>query len=77
MRTLDDLIEAFGGVTGFGKACGYPENPGARGSDIKRRGSIPVERWPGLIEVARVQSIEGVTPEFLMGLHSPAPVESN
>lgn len=76
MQSLDDLIDAFGGLTEFGKACGYAENHSARGSDIKRRGSIPVDRWPGLIAAAQDRNIPGVTPDFLMHLHAPTDAEA-
>ena len=54
MRTVSDIIDALGGSTAFGRICGFTKNPGARGSDMRQRESIPVVYWPRKIGRAHV-----------------------
>jgi hypothetical protein len=53
MESIADIIDALGGSTAFGVICGFSKNPGARGSDMRQRGSIPVIYWPRVVEAAR------------------------
>ncbi|MFG1330184.1 carph-isopro domain-containing protein [Xanthobacter autotrophicus] len=43
MQTVSNLIEALGGNAAFGRIIG--KRP-STASEMKRRGSIPVEYWP-------------------------------
>ena len=58
MESVSDIVDALGGPGEFGKACGFTANPSQRGSDMRRRGSIPVHYWPGVISAARAKGIE-------------------
>lgn len=57
MESVAEIIAALGGPTAFGVICGFSRNPGARGSDMRQRGSIPVTYWPRIVEHARRRGI--------------------
>ena len=67
MHTIGDLIEKFGGSTKFAAIIG--KNP-STASEMKRRGSIPVEYWPAVLSAARECGFKEVTIEKLMELHA-------
>lgn len=69
METIADLFFTFGGPARVGQAIGVSTEHAAA---MKRRGSIPVDYWPSLIECAKARRIRGVTAELLMQLHSVA-----
>ena len=72
--TVSEIINAFGGPTPFGKACGFERHPGARGGDMRQRGSIPPAYWLRLVDEAARQQIEGVIYEALAKAHAaPTP----
>lgn len=66
INTISDLIDAFGGSTRFAAVIG--KNP-STASEMKRRGSIPVEYWPKVIDGARDAGIHGISNDTLVQLH--------
>lgn len=68
IRTVSDLISAFGGATEFSRAIGAKPSTA---SEMKRRGSIPVNWWPLIVEEAARRGIGGVTYESLTYMHAP------
>lgn len=66
MKTVSDLIDSFGGNTRFGAVIG---KAASTASEMKRRGSIPVEYWPAVVREARRLGIPGVTNDKLVELH--------
>jgi len=70
METVPDIIAALGGSTAFGRICGFTKNPGARGSDMRQRGSIPVAYWPRIVEHAKAQNI-AIDNDVLVRAHQP------
>lgn len=71
METVRDIIQALGGPTKFGRACGFEKNPGARGSDMLARGSIPVVYWPRLVAEAQSLGLP-IDNDVLVRVHQPA-----
>lgn len=67
MNTINELIEALGGNSAVAAHLGkrFPSTV----SEMKRRGSVRVEYWPGLIELASQRKVAGVTADALMRLH--------
>jgi hypothetical protein len=63
MKNVADIIELLGGNAGLARKTGL--KPSTVG-EMKRRGSIPVEHWPKIIEAAVADGVEGITPETLM-----------
>ena len=77
MKTIADLMDAFGGVTAFGRVIGKSQSAA---SEMKRRGAIHVRYWPAVIAAATARGIPGVTAERLMTLHAgevPLPTPAN
>jgi hypothetical protein len=58
MRTFQDVIAAFGGLSAFAHAMSLNQSTA---SEMKRRNSIPPEHWGHLIAVA---SERGITLTF-------------
>ncbi|GJD68718.1 hypothetical protein [Methylobacterium gnaphalii] len=75
METVRDIILALGGPTKFGRICGFEKNPGARGSDMLQRGSIPLSYWPLIVEASR-DLAEPITNDILVRVHLPARSEA-
>lgn len=71
METVRDIILALGGPTKFGRACGFEKNPGARGSDMLARGSIPVVYWPRIVAAAQALDLP-IDNDVLVHVHQPA-----
>lgn len=57
MESVAEIIAALGGPTAFGVICGFTKNPGARGSDMRQRESIPVVYWPRIVEAAQARGL--------------------
>lgn len=70
MDTVRDIILALGGPTKFGRACGFDKNPGARGSDMLARGSIPVVYWPRIVAAAQALNL-AIDNDVLVHVHQP------
>ncbi|MDF2602336.1 MAG: hypothetical protein K0Q54_5159 [Methylobacterium brachiatum] len=68
MESVIEIIDALGGSTAFGRICGFTKNPGARGSDMRQRGSIPVVYWPLIVEHARTHDI-AINNDVLVRAH--------
>lgn len=69
MTTVAQIVDAFGGPAEFGRVCGWTANPAARGSDIKRRGSIPHRYWPSIVGAARERGL-AISTDSLMQAHA-------
>lgn len=74
MLSVADIVDQLGGPTKFGEICGFTVNQASRGSDIRRRGSIPVDYWPKIVEIAFERGLQ-ITYETLVQAHTMAPVE--
>ncbi|MGN8092842.1 hypothetical protein [Methylobacterium sp. 22177] len=70
MRSVADIIASLGGPTAFGVICGFTKNPGARGSDMRQRGSIPVVYWPRVVEAAQAKGL-AIDNDVLVRVHQP------
>ena len=69
--TVPELIDAFGGPTGFAKVI--EKNP-STASEMKRTGSIRVPYWPAIVAAAAANpKIKGVTLESIAKMHVDAP----
>jgi hypothetical protein len=69
MKTVADIIDALGGPTKFGEICGFDRHPGARGSDMRQRGSIAVRHWPAVLAAAEAKGI-ALTERDLVRIHN-------
>ena len=69
MMSVADIVDAMGGPTKFGTICGFEVNQASRGSDIRRRGSIPVEYWPQITAAARELGLP-ITNDTLVAAHT-------
>lgn len=70
MNNIDsvrELIDALGGNAAVSRALAL--KPSTVG-EMKRRGSIPVSYWPGLIELARRVGLGRVNSDLLVQLHT-------
>jgi hypothetical protein len=67
MKTVSDVIQAFGGPTAFSKVIG--KRP-STASEMKRNRSIPVAYWPKVIAAAAKLKIEGITADDLVRIHA-------
>ena len=67
MQTISDLIDKFGGSTKFAAVIG--KNP-STASEMKRRGSIPVEYWATVLSAASERGFKDITSERLIELHA-------
>ncbi len=65
--TFNHLFEAFGGPAQVGRLLGITTEHAVQ---MRRRGSIPPEHWPRLVNAAIAQGIEGVTHEALIAARS-------
>lgn len=70
MRTVAHIIAELGGPTIVGRACGFASNQGARGSDMLRRGSIPVRYWPMLLAWSERNGNAKLTYKDLVEAHA-------
>lgn len=66
LKTISELIDAFGGPTEFAKVI--DKNP-STASEMKRTGSIRVPYWPKIIAAAADRRIGNVTADALMRMH--------
>jgi len=57
--SVQHLIDSIGGPSVFGRICGFIRNPGPRGSDMRRRGFIPVKYWPAIVAFGRKENPPG------------------
>lgn len=73
MESIAQIIAALGGPTAFGVICGFTKNPGARGSDMRQRGSIPVIYWPRIVEAAQAKGLP-IDNDVLVRVHQPRTV---
>ena len=71
MMTVQEIIDAFPTRSAFGRACGFKVNPSARAHDMRRRGSIPVRYWQGVIDAARDLGRRDITHRVLADAHAP------
>lgn len=64
------VIDALGGSTKFGLACGFTVNAAARGSDMKQRNSIPPAYWPRIVQAARKAGRPEITLDALKAMRA-------
>lgn len=69
MNSVCEIIEALGGPTEFGRICGFTRHPGARGSDMRQRRSIPMRYWARVIEAAQARG-KDLTTDALVKIHA-------
>lgn len=67
MRSVADFIEALGGSTTVASLLSLPATTVA---SWKGRNSIPVERWPQLIDAARERGVEGCDYALLVSMQT-------
>jgi hypothetical protein len=65
LTSISECIDAFGGPTAFARLI---QKAPSTASEMKRRGSIPLEYWPIIIDSQEGQRI-GITSDGLMRLH--------
>ena len=65
MKTVSDIIEAFGGPTKFAGVIG--KGP-STASEMKRSGSIPVRYWPAVIAEGQKIGL-GIDSDVLVSAH--------
>lgn len=70
MLTVRDIIEKWPSAAEMARDLGL-RRPG-HGAMMKMRGSIPIQHWPRLVDVAAGRGIEGVTYEALVVAHAQA-----
>lgn len=70
MMTVQEIIDAFPTRSAFGRACGFKVNPSARANDMRRRGSIPVRYWNGVVEAARDLGRRDISHKVLIDAHA-------
>lgn len=66
METVSDLITALGGNAAVSRVLDHKH--ASTVSEWRRRGSIPVEHWPRLVEAAAERGIR-LTYEQLVTMH--------
>lgn len=66
LSTVPGLIDAFGGATAFAAVIGKIPSTA---SEMKRRGSIPVDYWPTLVAASTGRPFGPLTYEHLVGMH--------
>lgn len=67
MQTVSQIFDAVGGPSAVARLLGVGNSTA---SEMKRRGSIPVDYWPTLVAAARERGIEGLTYESLALMHA-------
>lgn len=67
LRTVPDLIDAFGGPTAFSKVI---EKGPSTASEMKRAARIDVTYWPKIVAAAREAGIEGLEYGHLVEMHT-------
>lgn len=72
MATISGFIEECGGAAEVAKARGKPYSTVA---SWKARNAIPVDEWPGLLELAQQRGI-AASYEHLVSLHTEPQVAS-
>ena len=71
MNSVPTLIQKLGGATAIADRLGL-KSPTTVAS-WKQRGSIPVEHWPRLVDLANEKEIEGVNYDELVAMHLASP----
>jgi hypothetical protein len=69
MQSVGEIIEAFGGVTAFGKAIGVAVSTA---SEMKRRDSIPVRHWQRVLAAAKKRRLALKMADLLLANTSSA-----
>ena len=77
METISQLFDQLGGTSTVGRLIGVAQSTA---SEMKRRGSIPIDHWPTIIASPKGREI-GLTAEDMLRLHthtdSPAPAPAD
>lgn len=69
LKTVPDIIAAFGGGVQFAKAAGITKFRKQMGYNMKSRGLIPLKYWPALIESAHERGIK-INADVLLRVHT-------
>lgn len=72
--TIPELIDAFGGPTGFAKVI--DKNP-STASEMKRSAAIRVSYWPAIVAAATERKVKGVTLETIAQMHVNSPAKES
>jgi hypothetical protein len=72
MESVEQVFIAFGGPTALARAIGIKTSAA---SEMRRRGSIPVEYWQRLTAAADERGITDLSYERLVSMHTPAKTE--
>jgi hypothetical protein len=72
--TIPELIDAFGGPTGFAKVI--DKNP-STASEMKRSAAIRVSYWPAIVAAAPEHDVPGVTLESIAQMHVNSPAKES
>ena len=75
LDTVDDVFTAFGGPTAFARALAL--KGASTASEMRRRGSIPVEYWQRLVDIAPDNGARGLSYEKLVAMHSKQPEQQS
>jgi len=67
-RTVDDVFAACGGPAKFARTFGL-KGP-STASEMKRRASISIDLWPGIVAWAQQQGVDWLTYECLTLMHA-------
>lgn len=67
MASISKFIEDCGGAAEVAKARGKPYSTVASWKD---RNSIPIDEWPGLLELAHQRGIDDASYEALVMMHT-------
>lgn len=67
METVDDIYELLGGPAAVGRLIGKSTEHAAT---MRRRGSIPVEYWPDILEGLKAKGRDS-TADDLLRCHTP------
>ncbi len=69
MSTVPAIIDSFGRLSRFGRACGISDYPSQRAWDMRRRGRIPTQYWASLIEAAPAYGVT-LSLEMMLAAHT-------
>lgn len=72
MRTVAEIIDAFGGTGGFAAALGISQS---HARVMKCRNSIATRHWAALVDAASNRRIGGITFEALARLTASSPTK--
>lgn len=66
-KTIDDVFAVFGGPSAFART--FALKGVSTASEMKRRGSISIDLWPRIVELAIERGADWLTYEALTLMH--------